>query len=231
MYKLLLRTITIGIFILGALPALAEQRVISVGESSLTLPALQGLSLVPSSSKLFADGEQLTIPSNRLLALYVSSQQGRDAKAQPDNRLAVQSYRQAEHSTVSIEEFQGLRNHFRASNQALIAASASYADKYQPKNHDVAALAKSIKIGEARGLEMFNDADASSISMLLLVKYTKELNGRKVEVPIVFGNTVFLLHGKIYFLYVYHALDTPESFVWVKAKTLAWLAAAKKINP
>lgn len=204
---------------------------VQVGGASLTFPSPKGMTLAPPSSALFAETDQWTVPSNRLLALYVAGRVEKDATLADPNRMAVQTFRQTEQATVSVDEFQAVRSQYRASNQALIANAAKQADSFHPAGPDVTALSKSIRVGEARGLETFNESNNWSISVLMLVKYTREVDGRVMEFPMVIGNTVFLLRGKIFFLYVYHPLESPDSLAKVKAQTLAWLAAAKTSNP
>ncbi len=189
MRRLISSAFAVAVFIGMAMPCAAQQDIVSVGDARLQLPPPKKFVSVPSSSPAYLEGEQWTAPSNRLLALYLPHQASDDSKPKYMRRIAVQSYRKSESANVSIEEFQKLRQHFRVSNQAAIDSVVDRSNKHHPtEGAAIGRLAQSVKVGEARALEMFNEESNWSVSMVMLAKYVMQVDGKTVEAPVVFTN-------------------------------------------
>ena len=228
MHKLITRLVIAILGYIPLVPVLAQSTAI-VGDAYLSFPAVKGWEIVAPSSPSYMEGERWTAPSNRLLAVYEALDQGKDNSLRQQRKMAVQSYRKAEHVNVSLSAFQSLRNQFQINNKSLIDIAKKNADMHHPPGIK-GVPERDIKVGDVQVIEMFNDKSDWSISLLAIVTYRMEENGSSHEVPLIMSTSVLLLKGKILFLYVYSALDAPNSRKWVKSQTAAWLSEAYNKN-
>src|SRR5664279_841316 len=70
MTSLIARAVIAMVVLLGtALSVVAQEDVVSIAGATLRLPSPRGFLMIPPSAPSFVEGEQLTVPSNRLVAL------------------------------------------------------------------------------------------------------------------------------------------------------------------
>jgi hypothetical protein len=212
------------LFCLG-MPAFSQTPV-DVGGTTLMFPAHEGFAIAPPASPEFIQSDQWTVNTNRQIAIYAPALGKNDRLAQDARKIVIQTFRQTEAMKVTLADFQGLRSEFRRSNQAILDYASKHASGHLPKTNKEA---KSIEVGAMRPIELFS-MDPASITMLSEVTYSKMVNGTKREMPMAMGMTVFLMKGKICFLYVYSALEAPDAIKWVKAQSVQWLSEAQKLN-
>lgn len=224
MCKLLVKLIIVGVLFWTEIPVLAQSTAI-VDDATLSLPEVSGFEILTGSSPSFLEQDRWTVPSNRLLALYERASKKEDRALQNHRKIAVQSYRKAEKIHVSISEFQALRTQFQISNQSLLDTARINAGMHQTEGRET-ALEKPVKIEDVHAIEMFNENNDWSISMLTRIDYSMEEKGSIRKVPIILSTTIFLLKGKICFLYIFSPHDTEDSKKWVKAQTIDWLSNA-----
>jgi hypothetical protein len=209
----------------------ASTDTVLVGQQTLKLPVLKGFVADSPGSATFIEGERWTVPANRLVSQYTPLVNGEDANPAFMRRVVVQVFRKAENATVSAAEFKQVKQMYRASNQALMKVAEKEAGKFEPADREsLDEASRSIKLEEMKALETFGDEAERSISILMLMKMKIVLDDKPVEVPVLMSNSIFLVKGKLCFLYVYSALDAPDSVNWIKSRTREWLAAVEANN-
>ena len=199
-----------------------------IGATSIELPAPPGFedptADVPGLKRF---GETITPPSNRLLAMFLSSADAKTARAGsgPEMRryFLVQTYRQAESKSIPVGEFAGLKKLLKNQFEALLAQAASAAGDHLASVER--KLGERVRVGEMRAIEIFDEHD-TAISMLALTTY--QVGGR--EVPMAFATTTAVLGGKLVYMYAYSVNRGSADLDWVRASARAWLRAARAAN-
>lgn len=213
---------------------------VNVGRTLLQLPLPPGFvdpaKPLPPMRQL---GERMTPPSNRLLAIFIADDDLARAQAGQPPQMAryfmAQTLRQTEDSPITEAEFQGVRQLLRQQYQSLLTQIAAQAQGHLDNaardiGRDAGVDALSLKMGELKGLEVFDD-QATSISLLAATKYAVQVSGQTQEIPMAMGITTATLRGKLVYFYAYAVYRGPADLDWVREATRAWLPRAQASNP
>lgn len=220
-------------------PAAASGFSARIGSAIIPLAAPVGFVEAGSkSARLLRNAEAMTMPANRLLAVFVSEQDLRAELAGKEPEFAryftVQTLRQVEDKAVSGATFEFVRNKVRSQYRQQLQRAApalrqhvDAAAKSIAKDSDVADYA--LRAGEMRPIEVFND-QPTSISLLVLSKFTVSGGGTAREQPVVLGLTTALFRQRVVYLYAFSNDESPADTAWIKAQTLAWVQRLSQTN-
>ena len=184
-------------------------------------------------------GERMTPATNRLLAIFMSQADIDSALAgqQPamSRYFMAQTLRQTESSQISEGEFDQVKTMLRQQYQSLLS---QIGPKVQDElnraareiGRDVGQESLSLKAGELKGLEVF-DERAASISLLAATKYQVQVGERVEEVPMAMGITTAVIKGKLVYFYAYSVFRSAADLEWVRSATREWLPLAASSNP
>ena len=184
-------------------------------------------------------GERMTPATNRLLAIFMSQADIDSALAgqQPamSRYFMAQTLRQTESSQISEGEFDQVKTMLRQQYQSLLN---QIGPKVQDElnraareiGRDVGQESLSLKAGELKGLEVF-DERAASISLLAATKYQVQVGERVEEVPMAMGITTAVIKGKLVYFYAYSVFRSAADLEWVRSATREWLPLAASSNP
>jgi hypothetical protein len=195
-------------------------------DASRALPALRQL------------GERLTPPGNRLLALLIPQGDLAQARAgqppQMQRYLMAQTLRQTENQTLSEADFAVVRKLLREQYQSLLKSATPTVQGLLDQSareigRDAGVADLQLKIGDMRGLEVFDD-QPGSISLLAATRYAVQAGEQSQDVPMAIGITTALLRGKVVYFYAYALFQSGDDLDWVRSVTRAWLPRAAQAN-
>ena len=241
-WRLLALLSTLLVLSLPAVPghAAEEDVPVNVGRTLLRLPVPAGfVDAARPLPPMRLLGERMTPPSNRLLAIFISDEDLARAQGGQPPQMAryfmAQTLRQAEESAITEAEFQGVRQLLRQQYQSLLTQIASQAQGHLDNavrdiGRDAGVDGLSLKMGELKGLEIFDD-QAMSISLLAATKYAVQVGDQTQEIPMAMGITTATLRGKLVYFYAYAVYRNAADLDWVRQSTRAWLPRAQASNP
>lgn len=231
------KLLSVIVLLLAAAPTLAKEspsrkkeapppHVTEIGGASVSLPVLPGFS--PAPTEQFAVVEQRIGKGNRLLSYQLPGDavdpEGARLNAAQGRSFVIQTNPKNERQTMSDADFQALKADVRKQFALLEAAAgpgrpAANAEKELPALQD----------GKPSPLMLFAGTDRS-LAMMVAVKQTMDVNGRKETVPQAISLAVVLLKGKVISLSVYSKLQSPADVQWVEKQTRAWIKQALAAN-
>ena len=213
----------------------------NIGLTLIELPVPAGYAeasrVLPQMRQL---GERMTPRTNRLLAICLSTEDVALARAGQPPAMAryfmAQTLRQAESVAIPEAEFGHIKSLLREQYKRLLSsvgASASVQAQLdgvvRDFGRDAGVEALSLKIGELKGLEVF-DESAASISLLAATRFMVQDGERTQEVPMAMGITTATLKGKLVYFYAYSVYRSADDLEWVRSVTRQWLPLAMGAN-
>jgi hypothetical protein len=211
-----------------------------IGRSLVVLPVPPGF-VEPSRTvpPLRVMGERMTPPSNRLLALFIAEGDERDAREGRNPAMVryymAQTLRQTEEQALVSADFGEVKTMLRQQYQQLLSNVAGAAQGHldnamREMGRDAGQDAPSLKIGELRGLEVF-DERAGSISLLAMTKLAiQQAGGQVLEMPVAMSITTARVKDKLVYFYAYSQYRDKADLDWLRATTRDWLPRLAAAN-
>jgi hypothetical protein len=211
-----------------------------IGRALVALPVPTGF-VEPSRSlpPMRTLGERMTPPSNRLLALFIAEADERDAREGRNPGMLryymAQTLRQTEEQSLSGAEFGQVKTLLRQQYQQLLSSVAGAAQGHLDNamreiGRDAGQDLPSLKLGELRGLEVFDERDAS-ISLLAMTKLgVQQAGGQVLEVPLAMSITTARVKDKLVYFYAYSQYRDKADLDWLRATTREWLPQLAAAN-
>lgn len=220
-----------GRFVTLALMLLACQATaatIQVGNVKMQLPTPAGfVQVTPQMTKVAAMAEATRNPRNIQPAYFIPKDKRQVALAGELplflRHLAVQSDKHYINTDVSLEEFDGLKQAIRKSNQSIMKKALAEVNRYYSaegkKKVDHIVPGAGLKFNGIQVLPIHAEGPRS-IAYSLLGTVHADLNG-KDNAQFVFACTVtlMLVKKRILFLYVY---GTQKDLGWTRAEAARW---------
>lgn len=213
---------------------------VPIGRTLVELPVPPGF-VEPSRSvpPLRALGERMTPPSNRLLALFIAETDERDAREGRQPAMAryymAQTLRQAEERSLAGADFGVVKDMLRKQYQQLLssvtgAAQGHLDNAMRELGRDAGQPAPTLKIGELRGLDVFDEREAS-ISLLAMTKLAvQQGDGQVLEMPLAMSITTARVKDKLLYFYAYSQYRDEADLDWLRATTREWLPRLAAAN-
>ncbi len=227
--------------LLAAAPLRAAEDPITapVGTALLKLPVPAGF-VEPSRSvpPLRQTAERMTPPANRLLALFVDSQDEATARGGQPPAMAryfmVQAFRQAEGGKLGLADFQPVKTQLREQYRQILVQAGGQVQGQLDRvageiGRDAGVEGLQLKIGEMKGLEVFDERE-HAISLLALSKYAIQAGERSEEVTMAMSITTAVLQGKVVYFYAYARYGGAADLDWLRSQTRAWVQRAGALN-
>jgi hypothetical protein len=211
-----------------------------IGRALLALPVPAGF-VEPSRSvpPLRAMGERMTPPSNRLLALFIAEADERDAREGRNPGMAryymAQTLRQTEEESLSSGDFGQVKTLLRQQYQQLLSSVAGAAQGHldnalRDLGRDAGADVPSLKLGELRGLDVFDEREGS-ISLLAMTKLAlQQAGGQVTELPVAMSITTARVKDKLVYFYAYSQYRDKADLDWLRSTTRDWLPRLAAAN-
>lgn len=211
-----------------------------VGRALVTLPVPPGF-VEPSRSlpNFRTLGERMTPPTNRLLALFIAEDDERTAREGRNPGMQryfmAQTLRQLEEQNLGQGDFGQIKDVLRRQYQQLLSSVAAPAqglldNAIREISRDAGQQAPSLKLGELRGLEVFDEREGS-ISLLAATKLAvQQANGDSLEVPIAMSITTARVKDKLLYFYAYAQFNGPADLDWLRSVTREWLPRLAAAN-
>ena len=213
---------------------------VPVGRTLLQLPVPPGF-VEPSRSvpPLRVLGERMTPPSNRLLALFIAEKDELDAREGRQPGMAryymAQTLRQTEEQPLDSDNFGVVKTMLRQQYQQLLSSVAGAAQGHldnamREMGRDTGQDAPTLKLGELRGLEVFDERDIS-ISLLAMTKLAiQQPGGQVLEMPLAMSITTARVKDKLLYFYAYSHYRDKADLDWLRATTREWLPRLAAAN-
>ncbi len=226
-----------------ALPAVAaadSTYAAPIGRALVALPVPPGF-VEPSRSlpPMRTLGERMTPPSNRLLALFIAESDERDAREGRNPGMLryymAQTLRQTEEQALSGAEFGEVKTMLRQQYQQLLsnvtgAAQGHLDNAMRQIGRDAGQELPALKLGELRGLEVFDERDFS-ISLLAMTQLAvQQAGGQVVEMPLAMSITTARVKDKLVYFYAYSQYRDKADLDWLRATTREWLPRLAAAN-
>jgi hypothetical protein len=196
-------------------------------EPSRTVPPLRSL------------GERMTPPSNRLLALFIADSDERDAREGRNLGMVryymAQTLRQTEGEALGREDFSQIKTLLRQQYQQLLSsvagASQGHLDNAMKQiGRDAGQDLPSLKLGELRGLEVFDEREGS-ISLLAMTKLaTQHAGGPVTELALAMSITTARVKDRLVYFYAYSQYREAADLDWLRSTTREWLPRLAALN-
>jgi hypothetical protein len=211
-----------------------------IGRALVDLPVPPGF-VEPSRSvpPLRTLGERMTPPSSRLLALFIGESDERDAREGRQPTMAryfmAQTLRQTEEQVLGSADFGVVKNMLRQQYQQLLtsvtgAAQGHLDNAMREIGRDAGQEVPSLKIGEMRGLDVFDEREGS-ISLLAMTKLAlQQPGGQVVEMPLAMSITTARVKDKLLYFYAYSQYRSAADLDWLRATTREWLPRLAAAN-
>ncbi len=211
-----------------------------IGRALVELPVPPGF-IEPSRSvpPLRTLGERMTPPSNRLLALFVSDSDERDAREGRQPGMAryymAQTLRQTEEQALGGDDFGQVKTVLRQQYQQLLSSVAGTAQGHLDNamreiGRDAGQDAPNLKLGELRGLDVFDEREGS-ISLLAMTKLAiQQAGGQVLEIPIAMSITTARVKDKLVYFYAYSQYRDKTDLDWLRGTTRDWLPRLAAAN-
>ena len=226
---------------LSAVPAWADEPAaqVTVGITRIELPVPEGFveptRALPQTRTL---GERLTPPANRLLAFFLHRDDvQRMQTGQPplmQRYFMAQTLRQAEDMLIAQDQFDQVRATLRDQYRSLLSQVGPQVQGQldataRDMGREAGVESLSLKIGELKGLEVFDDRPGS-ISLLAATRYVVELEGSKKEIPMAMSITTAIFKGRLVYFYAYAVYQSAADLDWLRTVTRDWLPLAVAAN-
>lgn len=196
-------------------------------EPSRTVPPLRYL------------GERMTPPGNRLLALFVTDSDERDAREGRNPGMVryymAQTLRQTEGEALGREDFSQIKTLLRQQYQQLLSsvadATQGHLDNAMKQiGRDAGQDVPSLKLGEMRGLEVFDEREGS-ISLLAVTKLAAQQAGEQVtEMAVAMSITTARVKDRLVYFYAYSQYREAADLDWLRSATREWLPRLAALN-
>ena len=221
-------------------PAVSAQPVVEiVGGIPIALPVPLGFADPSSNSKeLRAFGETITLPTNRLLALFILESDVRHVSSGKSFMLSryfmVQTSRKLESANVSARDFVKLQATLKKQQSDLLERNKSRVQQHldsasRQLGQQFQDPSLSFKVGELLPLGVFHEGD-SSVGMAALIKISFLIDGKAEDLLMAVATMVALIKGKIIYLYVYSTYKSNADAEWVRSVSRQWISLAAGLN-
>ncbi len=217
-----------------AAPAAPAAPVLSIGGKTIHAVVPNGFVPVPSGSELFATLSGLSLPQNRLQAVYLSRDDIGTVEAGKDPALtsyfAIETSRRAEVLHATKSDFKRLQAHLKA--QQVTMMKKSVAETQESVDRAVKGLhpGASAQLLDNEILGQFVETD-TEIGLLSVVNIKVAIAGESKDTPLLVANTVALVNNRIVSLYAYSQTATPAGIAALKQASLDWIAKIQQANP
>lgn len=211
-----------------------------IGRVLVQLPVPAGF-VEPSRSvpPLRMLGERMTPPGNRLLALFIAEPDERDAREGRNPGMVryymAQTLRQAEDQALGGDDFAQIKTLLRQQYQQLLSSVAGAAQgqldsAMRQIGRDAGQDVPSLKLGELRGLEVFDEREGS-ISLLAMTKLALQSAGGPVtEMPLAMSITTARVKDRLVYFYAYSQYREQADLDWLRSTTREWLPRLVALN-
>lgn len=235
-----LLALSLGLLSAGSAQAADDSYQVPVGRALLQLPVPPGF-VEPSRSipNFRTLGERMTPPGNRLLALFIAEGDERLAlSGQPPTMqryYMAQTLRQTEEQSLGSDDFGQVKELLRKQYQQLLSnvtgAAQNLLDKAMTEiGRDAGQAAPTLKIGELRGLEVFDEREGS-ISLLAATKLAvQQPGGEMQDVPLAMSITTARVKDKLLYFYAYSHFRDKADLDWLRSTTREWLPRLAAAN-
>lgn len=211
-----------------------------IGRALVALPVPPGF-VEPSRSlpPMRTLGERMTPPSNRLLALFIDEADEREAREGRNPGMLryymAQTLRQTEEQALSSADFAEIKAMLRQQYQQLLSNVAGAAQGHLDNamreiGRDTGQALPALKLGELRGLEVFDEREAS-ISLLAMTKLAlQQAGGQVLEMPLAMSITTARVKDKLVYFYAYSQYRDKADLDWLRSTTGEWLPRLAAAN-
>jgi hypothetical protein len=219
-------------------PASAEGKQITVGDTAITLPQMEGFTELYGQNPNFDQlVEQFVPQGNRMLAVYASAADIAAMNADPQAGLKKYILVQTNAQPLVVNnlgDFNVVKEDF--ANQ--IGSGAWQDDK---SVHDAVDKASGylrsqsdpqaeLKIGDTRYLGKIADS-ADALSVMMLTNYGVTTPKGEVSYPVVAGISVLKLKSRVVILFVYSNYGGEADIDFVSRNTKKFISQAVSLNP
>lgn len=211
---------------------------VTVGDAALSIAAPKGFVRVTAAQpRLLALGEQITPPTNRLLAYFVSAHDlqalagGNGASF--DRYFLVQTSRKAESHALSRANFAELRGVVRNQQAEMLRKLepriAQLSRRIEQARSRESGARVELSVGEIVPLGVYQDTESAiSFGMMSRVRYRE--GAEADERTIINVSTIVSPKGKLLFLYTYAKSDGPADLDWAKRAAASWARTVIALN-
>lgn len=210
-----------------------------VGSTRIKCPLPNGfISAAENAPLLHRYGSNATPPTNRLVALFVSTQDGDTSQTTRNPEFtryfAIQTLRKAENQQITSANFTEAKqyiakNHQRLSKDVLPAAQSQVSASSGALSQALGLQSLSINLGDSRSLGIFEERE-NSISRFVVMSVQTKANEEKSEGLVIYSSTTALVKNKLVYFYAYSPYTGDADIEWVRANTLDWLNRLAAIN-
>lgn len=210
-----------------------------IGATQIAVPAPAGFvepsRAVPPLREL---GETMTPATNRMIAMFVTSDDLAKARAGKPPSMQryffVQTFRQTEARDLSAADFAKIKDVLRNQTQQLVGRAAlavqgQLASAVKSIGDKSGNPGLSMKVGEVKVQDLFEDSE-NSITVIAITKYAIQNGGKTQETPVAMSMTTALVRGKIVYFYAYSLLSSPDDIDWVRTQGRQWLPRMNQQN-
>jgi len=205
-----------------------------LGGVSIELPAPKGFSEVRDvSPQTYKRAEKMmTIPQNRLLALFVPDTalnrflKNQETALKYHRYIMVQAPRGAESLEISSQEFQVLADNYRQDQNRLLKHDTEKAQSHVDgiiksfsKEHEISM---DLNIGQPRFLGFFAEGD-NFIASALVTKVKAVAGGETMEVIMASASSFILIKNRLIFGWLYSKYDSQQDIDWIRTATKDWI--------
>ena len=146
----------------------------------------------------------------------------------------AQTLRQAEGMLIAQDQFDQVRATLRDQYRSLLSQIGPQVQGQldataRDMGREAGVESLSLKIGELKGLEVFDDRPGS-ISLLAATRYVVELEGSKKETPMAMSITTAIFKGRLVYFYAYAVVQGAADLDWLRTVTRDWLPLAAAAN-
>jgi hypothetical protein len=233
----LLTGLLLGFLLLAPLTAMAANKTVIIGDTTVLLPMLDGFQEVYGKSPDFDKLVEKFVPEgNRLLAVYLSDQDvaamSSDPQAGMQKYILVQT--NAEDLTINTPtDFNTVKEDFanqigsgswqadKSVSDAMDQVSGYMRNQYDPKAQ--------LKIGDTKYLGKIADTP-EDLSVVMLTNYGVQTSQGMQSYPVAAGLSALNLRAKVLTLFVYSNFTGQPDIDFVAGTTRKFVSAAISLN-
>ncbi len=231
--------VTILFSLSSACAAATLAKRVTIGEQEVfILPPVEFVDPAVAAPELVEIGKKMVAPTNRLLAIYIPTQELKNHLAGKEidlNRYSMlQTSNAAQKLVMSQHFFDAIKQTVKDQSSSQTAEMVAKAQTHV--NSAAASIGKiiddktfAIKINDFKSMGLFNETP-TSISTVGSSNVFSRAGGEAESTPIVYASTVVLVKGKALFLYTYSGYRTSADLQWVKDVSTRWADEIQRSN-